>query len=196
MSGVIIKKYDTLPISEREIMRYAGAGAPTEEVVSLMREALCESGDVFSYSVCYCESELSVTETICDFGFFQAESKSLSKNLSGCGRAIIFAATVGIGLDRLLARYSRTSPSRALMLQAIGAERIEALCDRFSSDMEASLGKKLRPRFSAGYGDLSIEVQRDIFRVLDASKNIGVSLNRSMLMSPTKSVTAFIGIEE
>ena len=46
------------------------------------------------------------------------------------------------------------------------------------------------------YGDLDISVQKEIFKILSPEKNIGVSLTDSMLMTPTKSVTAFIGINE
>ena len=52
----------------------------------------------------------------------------------------------------------------------------------------------MKPRFSPGYGDLSLEMQRDIFRVLDCPRKIGLTLNESLLMSPSKSVTAIIGI--
>ena len=55
-------------------------------------------------------------------------------------------------------------------------------------------GKFLKPRFSPGYGDLPLEMQRDIFRVLDCSRKIGLTLNESLLMSPSKSVTAIVGI--
>ena len=80
------------------------------------------------------------------------------------------------------------------MMQAIGAERIEALCDAFCDDMEKEMGVSLRPRFSPGYGDLPLSVQKDIISLLEAPKRIGLSLNDSLLMSPTKSVTAFAGI--
>ena len=53
---------------------------------------------------------------------------------------------------------------------------------------------QLRPRFSPGYGDLPLELQKDVFRVLDCPRKIGLSLNESLLMSPSKSVTAIIGI--
>jgi len=52
----------------------------------------------------------------------------------------------------------------------------------------------LKPRFSPGYGDLPLETQREIFDVLDCSRRIGLMLNDSLLMSPTKSVTAFVGV--
>ena len=130
-----------------------------------------------------------------DFGFFKVVSQSLSKNLLGCKRAIIFAATAGFEIDRLITRHSRLSPARALMLSALGSERAEALCDAFSHDMKNTYGTT-RPRFSAGYGDLPLSLQKDIFKLLNPSAKIGLSLSESLLMSPTKSVTAFIGIED
>ena len=108
---------------------------------------------------------------------------------------MIFAATVGFEIDRLIMKYTRLSPSHALMLSALGAERIEALCVAFCEDIKKRHGV-CRPRFSAGYGDLSIEVQREIFNLLTPQAKIGLTLTDSMLMSPTKSVTAFIGIED
>ena len=78
-----------------------------------------------------------------------------------------------------------------------GLERIEALCDEFCRDMErelALLGFCTTKRFSPGYSDLPLEIQRDIFRVLGCEKRIGLMLNESLLMSPSKSVTAIVGI--
>ena len=113
----------------------------------------------------------------------------------GCDSVIIFAATVGIGIDRLVHKYSKLSPAKALIFQSIGTERIEALCDVLTEDIK-SLGKDIRNRFSAGYGDLPLETQKEIFKLLSPQKNIGLTLGDSLLMSPTKSVTAFIGIEK
>ena len=117
-------------------------------------------------------------------------SFAVETSSSGFGVGSGVAATVGVGIDRLIAKYSRISPSKALMLQAIGAERIEALCNAFCNDLSACDNSCIK-RFSPGYGDLPLEVQRDIFSVLDCGKYIGVSLNGSLVMSPSKSVTAF-----
>ena len=111
-------------------------------------------------------------------------------------KVIVMGATVGITLERLIAKYSRVSPVKALLLQALGAERIETLCDAFCEDMQKTLKIALKPRFSAGYGDLPLDTQKQIFKLLNLPKNIGLTLNDSMLMSPSKSVTAFIGIQE
>jgi len=58
----------------------------------------------------------------------------------------------------------------------------------------AAEGKFLRPRFSPGYGDLPLAIQPELFRVLEVQKNTGITLTESLLMMPTKSVTALIGV--
>jgi len=52
----------------------------------------------------------------------------------------------------------------------------------------------LTSRFSPGYRDLPLTLQREIFTLLEPSRRIGLSLNASLLMSPSKSVTAIVGI--
>ena len=52
------------------------------------------------------------------------------------------------------------STAKALLFQAIGAERIESLCKEFCKEMGlAAKGKGyvVRPRFSPGYGDFPLE---------------------------------------
>ena len=71
-----------------------------------------------------------------DLGFTVTHSRDLQKNLKGCCRIILFGATVGLELDRLIARYGRLSPSKALCFQAIGAERIESLCNVFNDEID------------------------------------------------------------
>ena len=82
------------------------------------------------------------------------------------------------------------------MMQAVGAERVEALCDAFCEQFRRENGVGLRPRFSPGYGDLPLAAQRELFALLDCPRKIGLTLNESLLMSPTKSVTAFAGITD
>ena len=149
-----------------------------------------------SYRLCYAEFPFAIRDGELDLGFARVRSGALAKNLAGCTHVVVFAATVGLGLDRLIAKYSRLSPTRALALQALGAERVEALCDAFETDLcLASFGGRIHARFSPGYGDLPLDFQREIFRLLDPPRRIGLTLNESLLMSPTKSVTAIIGIE-
>ena len=182
----------SVPVDKSEVLRYMRS-PKDERLMRLIDECIGEVEGALSASVCYEEYELSIDGGIVDLGFSRIESLDLSKNLAGCKRAIVFAATVGMGVDRLIKKYSLLSPSRSLCIGAIGNERVEALCDLFCAELENKYGK-LRPRYSAGYGDLPLSMQRDIFAALSCTKNIGVSLGESLLMTPQKSVTAIVGI--
>ncbi len=194
---VYTKTYRDIPVDSGEILRYAGVSGEALCVESLIWDCLAEAEKILEYKVCFSEFEIEKSSNTLELGFMKCESAALSKNLAGCDRIILFAATLGIGIDRLIAKYSSLSPSKALLLQAIGAERIESLCDAFCADISQELqasGFKLKPRFSAGYGDFPLSAQKDIFAVLDCPRKIGLMLNESLLMSPSKSVTAIVGI--
>ena len=198
-SAVFVRSYDPADFDRSEIFRYAGVKRADSSMEELLEQCIAECKDCFSYNVCYTELPVEKHGELTQFGGVKTTSASLRAALDGCTGVVVFAATVGIGIDRLIKKYSLTSPSRAVMLQAIGAERIESLCDAFCADIGAELaarGLALRPRFSAGYGDFPLECQREIFSLLDGGRRIGLCLNESLLMSPTKSVTAIIGIKE
>lgn len=189
---VFVKRYGcTYEINEEEIWRYAGyRGVPHEQdaLRGLLREVIEELKDGFTYKVCYRRlKELP----------FGEDSRDLQKCLRGCDEIILFAATVGLGLDRYIARHQRNATTKALLAQACGTERIESLCDLFCWEMQeeaAREGKSCTARFSPGYGDLPIQAQKDIFALLDCGRQIGVSLSDSLLMTPSKSVTAVFGV--
>ena len=163
-NSVCIKTYNAPPFSQREILRYSGCKSNSDDVLKLVSECIEEAKAEFTYVVCYTTLDLKIIGDECDFGLFKVRSCDLSKNLSGCNRVIVFAATVGFGIDRLISRYSRVSPAKALMMQSLGTERIEALCDEFCRSVSET--HRIKQRFSSGYGDLSIDVQKDIFSVL------------------------------
>ncbi len=192
---VQMKSFASPAAQEREILRYAGCKKGEPGVEGLMRECLQEALPLLQYRVCWEKLPCRIAEGECDFGAFSVASRDLARNLQGCGEVILFAATVGMEMDRLIRKYRLLSPARAAMLQAIGAERVESLCDAFCASLTCD-GMNIRPRFSPGYGDVDLSVQRDVFRVLQPEKNLGIYLNDSLLMSPSKTVTAFVGMEE
>lgn len=199
VSKLTFTKYDLPQIDRKEVLRYMGAATADDATAELINECEKECEDAFSYLVCFDVFNIKTTDKTVDFTAFEVQSGDLAKNLNGCNTAVIFAATVGPQIDRLIKKYSSISPAKALCLQAFGNERIEALCDTFNkqiTECQAAEGYATRPRFSAGYGDFELSCQRDIFKVLCCEKQIGVTLNDSLLMTPQKSVTAVIGIKE
>ena len=127
MTPIEIIQFQAPPVSEREILRYAGCKEASGEVADMLAECLAQSEGALEYKVCYRSLEVSVSGDICDFSAFRVRSSDLAKNLRGCERVLLIGATLGVGIDRLIGKYSSLSPARALIFQAIGAERIEAL---------------------------------------------------------------------
>ena len=189
---VYTKTYIPPPVDKKTVLGYGGIKESTKEIDKLLDLTLKEVTDRLAYNLCWSVYPITVADECVCLPFGPFRSIALSKHLSGCDYAIVFGATIGLYIDRLITKYSSISPTKALLLQAIGAERIEALCDTFADD----LGRKysLTKRFSPGYGDLSLNVQSDLFSALGLEKKIGLTLTESLLMSPTKSVTAIMGI--
>lgn len=181
MSGVFVRQLDAPPIDRREILRYAGVRGEAPELLPILEECLAEIRGELSYRVVYTEQPLS-----------EGNSYGFAERLAGCGHVVIFAATVGLAPDRFMLRCGSREPVRALLYQAIGSERIEALCDAFCAELK---GRAARPRFSPGYGDCPLSLQPKIIEMLGASARIGLTVNESLLLSPTKSVTAIVGVE-
>ena len=130
---------------------------------------------------------------------FSFESRNLAGNLAQCSHVVLLAATLGLEADKLLQKYEILNMTKAALIQACGAACIEAYCDILQEQISEELsneGRKLylRPRFSPGYGDLPLQYQKVIFDELECTKRIGLTLTDSLLMYPTKSVTAFIGL--
>ena len=190
-----------LPPADRgEVLRYALCRRPGPADLELLESCLAELGDRLRGRVCWERFPVTALEDGgLDLGFARTASRDLARRLAGCRECVLFAATVGLEMDRLIARYGGVSPARSLLFQALGAERIEALCDAFCARTAEDLarqGRGVTVRFSPGYGDVPLGLQNDIFRALDCPRKIGLTLNESLLMSPSKSVTAVFGVTD
>lgn len=194
---LVFKTYPAPEVNIREIKRYMRSPENSDITDELIKECLYEAKESIKYTVCFCEFKVEKCGDVLDLGFCKTSSKDIAKNLKNADTAVLFAATVGIGIDRLVAKYGRISPLKSLCFDAVGSERIESLCDAFNGEIKlyAKENKKTAfPRFSPGYGDFSIEVQKDILYTLDAQKKLGITLSDSLMMTPSKSVTGLIGL--
>lgn len=185
--------------NDREIHRYLGCGnhIMPDNVEALIEDCKKELENAARPKSVWKELPLSLKEDTITLGNIKTTSKNLARNLRHCSQALLFAATLGSEVDVLLLRYGKLQVSRAVVLQAASVAMLETYCDEQNQILrEAYLekGKYLRPRFSPGYGDFPLESQWDIFPALELSKKIGITLMDSLLMAPSKSVTAVIGI--
>ena len=177
--------------AQAEVCRYLGCRGATPDAQTLAlidRASAPLSGG--SYRVCYTVLPLRKEGDAVDLGgCLTLRSASLARHLQGCDRAVLFCATLGADFDRRLLA-ARLRPALAVVQDAVGTAAIEQLCDRFC----AQLPQPQRPRFSPGYGDLPLETQRPLLALLDAARLLGVGLTDALLMTPTKSVTALVGL--
>lgn len=193
--NVYTKIFDAPELDRAEIRRYARVSCIERETENMIDSCLKECLGELSYKVCYAELPCSVADDTIDTGAFSVRSAALSRVLRGYDGLIVFAATVGARIDRLIQRCAKLSPARAVIFQAIGAERVESLCKSFSLDLAKEYAE-VGNRFSPGYGDLPLEFQRDVFSLILPERYIGVTLSDSLIMSPSKSVTAVLGISK
>ena len=124
-------------------------------------------------------------------------SRDLTRNLSGCTEVCLLAATLGAEADRLIRRAAVRSAAEAALYQGAAAALTEEYVGRVNETLAkeaAGRGLCARPRFSPGFGDCSLKIQKIFFRQLDLPKTLGITLTDGLLMVPEKSVTAFIGL--
>lgn len=125
------------------------------------------------------------------------QSRDMVRHLKNCQEVVLFAATLGTGVDQLIRRSEVLDMSMAVILQACAAEAIESWCDMCEAELSKEMENEhlyLRPRFSPGYGDFSIHYQQELLQMLQTPKRIGLTVTENYLMVPIKSVSALIGL--
>lgn len=127
------------------------------------------------------------------------EGSDIRRLLEGCGEAVLMALTLGAQLEKALMREEVTNMSDAYILDVCASVAVEEAADDFERRLRDKLkqeGKYLTNRYSPGYGDFPIRVQRMLLDMLNAGRAIGLTLTPTDLMVPRKSITAVMGISD
>lgn len=120
-----------------------------------------------------------------------------ARMLGGCAQAAVLICTLGAAFEALLRAEQARGMARAALLDACGSAWVEAGCDEAQAEISARFpGLHPTDRFSPGYGDLPLSLQRDICGALDAPRRLGVQVTGSLLLNPSKTVTAVIGLSD
>ncbi len=163
--------------------------------MELINDALEEFENAVSYKASYRCFDIKVEDNKVYFeDYMTLESEKLAKNLKGCSCAFVFVATTSISVDRIISKHMNLRVSRAVILDAIGSAAVESFADLVCKTIQDENGINFRPRFSPGYGDLSLSCQGCVLGACDASRKIGVTLSNNNLMIPKKTVSAIAGV--
>ena len=191
-----------MDIRTKEAVRYLGYGknAVDDKTLQEIQDSFRELERLADKKSIYRIFELSLKdENELKIGNVEIYSRNLRTNLKDCKQVVLFAATLGTEVDRLIRKMQVVDMAKAVVMQACAATLLEEYSDELQQKIAEHMqeqGKYIRPRFSPGYGDFSIQHQKAVLAMLEASKRIGVTMTDSYMLTPTKSVTAVIGISD
>lgn len=178
-------------LSHSEALRYLGGAnaEPDEKMLALMDD--CEQHIIKRSRPKYLYKAVDLPcENI-------MVGKDIQNHLKGCKKAVLLCATLGADVDKLIRVTQVSNLARAVVLDSFATVAIEQVCDSAEQEIaEAFPGLYMTFRFSPGYGDYPVSLQKYFLGELDAGRKIGLSANESYILIPAKSVTAVIGLSE
>ena len=186
-----------------EVLRYLGYKGQRldRELDSLLEDCIAEcesfSKELFVYKA------FDITQRPDGIFVPSAEliltGSEIRRHLNGCRKAAFLAATLGVALDNRIRALEKSEMTRAVILDACAAALIESVCDEACLEIKALTTKEslfTTGRFSPGYGDLPLSLQKPITDLLQTSKRIGLTVSGNDILLPRKSVTAIVGFRE
>lgn len=125
------------------------------------------------------------------------KGKDISEHLNDCKKIVLICATLSMDTDMLIRNAQINNMAEAVILNSLANVCIEQLCDEIELEIYERLPQYFYTwRYSAGYGDLPIEIQPEFVDIMNAQKRIGLCVTSSGMLTPEKSVTAVIGLSE
>ena len=188
-------------LDKNEALRYMGhRGEDIDEqldklITKCEKEVLSCVKPRFVYKVC----DISREENgilVKDTNLFLT-GNSIKKHLDGCDKAVLMAVTISADADRLIRIAQIRDMAEAVAIDSLCSVAVEQACDRAELIIkEENPGYYQTFRFGLGYGDLPISLQGQFLHVLNAPKQIGLNVSSTDMLTPTKSVTAVIGLSK
>lgn len=125
------------------------------------------------------------------------KSKNLSKLLMDSDEIVFMAATAGEDVIKERDKQIKEGdPIFGIIIDATASVIADAGLDWIQDFLNTQLarqGLKLTTRFSPGYGDLDLSIQKIIYKVLKLKK-LNIRITKKYLLIPEKSVLAITGI--
>lgn len=194
-----MKKQVTLSsINRAEVLRYLGyKGIGADETINSLIDE-CEAEVLKAAVPRYVYRVVDVTQV--DEGVrlegtsVTLKGNSIKEHLKGCNKAALIAVTISDGIDRMLRVMQASDLAKAVISDSMASAAIEQ-----GDKVEAVIKEELPEynqtfRFGIGYGDLPLSQQGEFLKILNAPKLIGLNIGKTDMMTPTKSVTAVIGL--
>lgn len=125
--------------------------------------------------------------------------QDIALHLAGCARCVLLGLTLGAELERETRAAEAADIGLAVMLDTAASTLAEQYADMAEQQLRQEVGVRglyLTGRYSPGYGDLPITLQREIVRLLDGPRAIGLTVGSGGILLPRKSITAILGLAD
>lgn len=183
-----------------EALRYLGVGDPPPEELRREISAIAEQltrGIQPRYTYRVFSLDHTEAGAVLREAGITLPGNTAGRMLAQCDQAVLLVCTLGVSFESLLRAEQARDMARAVMLDACGSAWVESGCNEAERELASRFpGRYLTDRFSPGYGDLPLALQPAICAALDAQRRVGVHVTESLLMNPSKSVTAVIGLSD
>ena len=186
-------------IPREEVLRYLGCPGTEDPATLALVEGcsarlLAAARPKWTYRVFDLAVQTDGVRLVCGL---LLPGRDLAAHLRGCSRAALLATTLSAPVDALLRRAQAEDLAAAVALDCCATAAVEAVCDLAEAEIRVRFpGCSFPFRFSPGYGDLPIELQDPILRLLDAPRRVGLCATDRHILTPRKSVTAVLGISD
>lgn len=122
------------------------------------------------------------------------KGKAIARTMAKAKRIALFVGTIGPALEAEVNQlYQKDEYTKATILDTIGSVAADGGAEYLNSIIIEKAKKRSTPRFSPGYGDWDLSIQKRLLEITQAAK-IGVTCNEAFFMIPRKSVSAVIGL--
>ncbi len=190
-----VGKIKLTQLNRTDALRYMGYGTrePDSQTSALLDK--CERELLRAIDGKYVYRVFSLTDGQIPDSKFRLDGYSIKKHLEGCTKAIFLCGTLSEAVDRLIRVKQISSMAEAIVVDALASAAVEQVCDLAENEILKDFPNLEHTwRFGLGYGDFPLTGQRKFLDILDAPKRIGVCVNESLLLTPTKSVTCVFGL--
>ena len=155
-------------------MQY-GKNKPDDQIQEIIdnceKELLNSITPAYYYSIFNINHEPNkVTLENCDLSLI---GEDISNHLKDCDKAILFCATLSHGPDKLIRINQVRDMTKSIIIDALASAAIEQICDLIQEEINERFPSLYQTwRFSPGYGDLPLDIQKEFKKMRDRLKRL------------------------
>lgn len=173
-------------INTKDILFQLNGGKEDLEVIQLIEQYTLEMQNI-TYKQKYKVFKTNEVSNI-------LQGEDIKKYSEYSNETAIFIITLSHDVDKKLRMLEKIDKLKYIVYDTVASHYVEHLCSNMQNEIHQQLLKNNKyalARFSAGYGDFDININKTIYDMLDASR-LGVYLTEKNMFIPSKTITGII----